>query len=238
MNSVIEIAATLAMMLAVGAAAGLADRKRFAPRWLLFAAALVLLNDFLLTRGYHLLPRLLPGAEWNWQGKILALGATLAIAAAPMIGWRRAGLTLRQAPGSLKWAAPVALAFCGLFLGLALATPREPASLETMAFQLTLPGLEEEAFYRGLLLLALDRAFSRRVRWLGVEWGWGAVISSALFGLAHAFSYGHAGFDFDPATMARVTLSAFVGVWLRYRTGSVLIPIAVHNFSNAIFLVV
>jgi hypothetical protein len=47
----------------------------------------------------------------------------------------------------------------------------ERASAETIAFQLSLPGLEEEPFYRGVLLLALDRAFAGRIRALGVEWG-------------------------------------------------------------------
>jgi hypothetical protein len=33
---------------------------------------------------------------------------------------------------------------------------RGPASLETLAFQLAMPGLQEESIYRGVLLLALS----------------------------------------------------------------------------------
>jgi len=70
----------------VGGAVGLTRREDFSPRWLLTAAGLVLLNDFLLTRGYGVLPHLLPPTHWNWQGKVLALAATLVIAALPMFG--------------------------------------------------------------------------------------------------------------------------------------------------------
>lgn len=235
MNSFIEIAGVLAMLLVIGGAAGLADRKAFSLRWLLLAAGLVLLNDGLLTRGWRLLPNLLPQAEWNWQGKILALAATLAIAALPAFGWKRCGLTLAQAKGSFRVGLAVALAYGAFFVVMACVFPGGPASPETVAFQATMPGLEEEPFYRGLLLLTLDQAFTRRVRWLGVEWGWGAVFSCALFGLAHAFGFSHGQFSFDPMTMAMTALPSFIAVWLRYRTGSVLLPILMHNFGNSIF---
>lgn len=234
MDGLIAIAGVLALLLLAGGAIGLFQRDQFSLRWLLVAAALVLLNDFLLTRGYHTLPRLIPRSEWNWQGKILALAATLAIASLPAFGWKRAGLTLVQAPGSLRSCALVALVYVGVFTVLAVLTPNEPASPETMAFQLTLPGLEEEPFYRGVLLLALDQAFRGRVRFLGVDWGWGAVLSCALFGLAHAFGYAHGQFSFDAMTMAVTALPSFIGVWVRLKSGSLLFPVLLHNFGNSI----
>lgn len=236
MDGLIGIAGVLAILLLVGAGIGLARRQDFAPRWLLAAAGLVLVNDFFLTRGYRLLPHLFPPTEWNWQGKVLALAATLLIASLPAFGWRRCGLTFRQIPGSLRACLPAVLIYCGVFLALAIAFPSEHASPETIAFQLTMPGLEEEPFFRGILLFALDRAFTGRVSVLGVEWGWGAVLSCMLFGLAHAFGYGHGHFTFDAATMAVTGLPAFVAVWVRLRTGSLLLPVALHNFGNSLSL--
>ncbi|HEY6816681.1 MAG TPA: hypothetical protein VI168_14170 [Croceibacterium sp.] len=67
MDGLIAIAAILAMLLAAGTIAGLARRRAFSFRWLLVAAALVALNDALLTRGYGLVPDVLAG-DWNWQG--------------------------------------------------------------------------------------------------------------------------------------------------------------------------
>ncbi|MDQ8757307.1 CPBP family intramembrane glutamic endopeptidase [Sphingosinicella sp. LHD-64] len=238
MNGFIGLIGTLALLLLAGTALGLLQRHNFSFRWLLAAAALVVLNDALLTRGYGLLPDLLPASDWNWQGKLLALAATLAIAALPVFGWRASGLTLAQAPGSLVRCVPVALAYCLFFAGIGYAFPVEDASGETIAFQLTMPGLEEEPFYRGILLLALDRAFAGRVRFLGVDWGWGAVLSCALFGMAHAFGFSDGQFSFDWLTMALTAIPSFLAVWLRLRTGSLLLPILLHNFGNAFPLLI
>lgn len=178
------------------------------------------------------------GGNWNWQGKLLALGATLAIAALPSFGWRRSGLTLSQERGSLKAAIPVAALYVAFFLAIALAFPSGQADAERTAFQLTMPGLEEEPFYRGILLFALDQAFTGRKRFLGVDWGWGAVLSCFLFGMAHAFSFSDGHFAFDAMTMVLTAIPSFLAVWLRLRTGSVLLPIAMHNFGNSIPLLI
>lgn len=229
----IALGGVLALLLLAGTLIGLLGRQPVSWRWLLIAALLVAINDALLTRAYGALPDLV-GGEWNWQGKLLALAATLAIAAHPAFTWRGVGLTLQQAHGSLRSALPVALLYCGFFVAIAVAFPNDGVSIEDLAFQLTLPGLEEEPFYRGTLLLALCRAFPGKVGFLGVDWSWGAVLSCALFGLAHAFGYGQDGFSIDLITMALTALPSLVAVWLRLRTGSLLLPVVLHNFGNAI----
>jgi hypothetical protein len=81
-------------------------------------------------------------------------------------------------------------------------------------------GLEEQPFYRGILLFALGRAYTARVRLLGVEWGWGAIVSCVLFGMAHAFRYSEGRFSFEALTMGLTALPAFIAVWLRLRTAA------------------
>lgn len=233
MDGLIGLAGTLALLLFLGAALGLADRRNFSARWLVIAAVLVAINDALLTLGYRWLPDLIGGA-WNWQGKIMALTATIVVAALPAFGLRRIGLTLSHEPGSLKAAAPVAAAYCAFFVIIALLFPAQPARAEDVAFQMTMPGLEEELFYRGVLLFALDQAFRGRKRLLGVDWGWGAVLSCMLFGLTHAFGYSDGAFAFDPVTMGLTAIPSFIAVWLRLRTGSLLLPVVLHNFGNTL----
>lgn len=237
MNGLVGLGGTLALLFLLGVAMGATTRRGFSLRWLLIAALMVALNDALLTSAYRLLPDVI-GGDWNWQGKLLALAATLAIVASPSFGWRRAGFTLAQAPGSLKAALPVSALYCAFFVAIALVYPGGQADGEEIAFQLTMPGLEEELFYRGILLFALDRAFTGRIRFLGVDWGWGALLSCILFGLAHAFGFAHGGFQFDPATMALTAIPSFLAVWMRLRTGSVLLPILLHNFGNSFALLI
>lgn len=233
MNGLIGLAGTLALLLSLGVALGLADRRNFSAPWLIIAALLVAVNDGLLALGYGWLPDVV-GGTWNWQGKLMALAVTIAMAALPAFGLRQVGLTLSHTAGSLNAAAPVAAAYCGFFVLIALLFPAEPASAEDVAFQMTMPGIEEELFYRGVLLFALDQAFRGRKRLLGVDWGWGAVLSSMLFGLTHAFGYSDGAFSFDPITMALTAIPSFIAVWLRLRTGSLLLPVLLHNFGNSL----
>ncbi|MFN3668628.1 MAG: CPBP family intramembrane glutamic endopeptidase, BDIM_20840 family [Brevundimonas sp.] len=237
MDGIIGILGVAAILLVAGGGLGLLNRRGFALRWLLVAVVLVIVNDALLTNLYGRLPDLLPRSAWNWQGKILALTATLAIACLPAFGWRRTGLTLRQAAGSLRAAIPVALLYIAFFVAIALAFSSEPATLDTIAFQLTMPGLEEEAFYRGLLVFSLDRALLDRKRFWGVDWGWGAPLSCLLFGLAHAFGYSDGAFSFDPLILLMTSVPSAIGVWLVLRTRSVLLPVVLHNFGNAVTMI-
>lgn len=237
MNAVIGISGVVAILLVVGSGLGLLDRKQFSFRWLLVVAGLVVLNDLLLTNGYGIISNVI-GGNWNWQGKLLALAGTLGVASLAPFGWKRVGLTFQQRSGSLRAALPVAFLYCGFFLVIALFFPSDPPTTEDVVFQLTMPGLEEEPFYRGILLFAFDRAFRGRFRFLGVDWGWGAVLSCVAFGLAHAFGYSNGALSFEPMIFALTAVPSVIAVWLRYRTGSLLLPVGLHNFGNAIGLLV
>jgi hypothetical protein len=234
-DEITTIFAIGAILIFVGGALGLADRKNFSPGWLVVAAALVFANDAMLTRCYGLVADVLPDSEWNWQGKLMALGLSLGVAALGGFGWRACGLTLRQNPGSLRPAGLVFAAYLLFFLVIALAFDAGDATAETLVFQLTMPGLEEELLYRGILLLALNEALRGRIKLLGIDWGWGALLSSLVFGLAHAMSYSAAeGFALDPVYLALTAIPSLLAVWLRERTGSLLLPIAAHNLGNAL----
>lgn len=238
MDGFIGILGVVALLLGAGVVLGALLPGRMSLPWLLAAALLVLLNDLMLTNGYGLFPSLPLGGDWNWQGKILALAASLVVIALPGFGRRETGLTVVQAPGSLKPALPVVGLYVGLFLILALIFPNEGLSVEALAFQLTMPGLEEEVFYRGVLLVALGRAFAGRVRFLGVDWGLGAILSCVLFGLAHAFGFSDGEFSFDPLTMGLTAFPSLIAVWLALKTRSLVLPVLLHNFGNAVMMVI
>lgn len=239
MDAVISIALIAAIVLVAGFALGLVDRANFAPRWLLAGAAVVLLNDALLTNLYGSLPSFLPDSDWNWQGKLLALVTSLAIAFHPAIGWKQIGLTLAQKREGLFGTLAIAAAYCLFFVAIASMFPNDPPNADAVAFQLTMPGLEEEIFYRGLMLFMLNEAFRGRVQVAGANWGWSALLTSLLFGLAHAFSYSSAeGISFDAMIMGMTFVPSFLAIWMRERSGSLLLPVVMHNFGNSIFFFV
>ena len=237
-DAIVALAGWIGATAAMGLVAALALRGKVKWGWFLGALVLMVAYDALLTRGYGHIPLQFWPSNWNWEGKTLAVALSLAVAAPPLLGWRKSGFTLEQDRKGLKGALILCGLLVALFTGLALYFPGQGTDLDTLAFQLTMPGLDEELFYRGVLLLMLNEAFGRPLRVLGAHMGWGALISSVAFGLAHALGYSDGGFTFDALTMLLTGAPALLLVWLREKTGSVLLPILMHNFGNSIFLLI
>ena len=236
LDAMLQIGGIAFGLLVVGMAIGLTDRAQFRPQWLIAAVVLVLINDALVTNLFGSLP-ILHGGNWNWQGKALATVGSLAIASLAWFGWKRIGLTLDQggAPRGATWA--VIASTTAIFAVIALVSPNESVDANTLAFQATMPGIEEELFYRGVLLLALNEAFTRRWRVAGVSVGWAALLTSILFGLAHAVDVEAGAFSFDLFPFLFTAFPALILVWVRERTGSLIWPILLHNLANLLPLV-
>lgn len=199
----------------------------------LYFAALIMGSEFIP------LSTLLPQLEWNWAGKIAATISTLA-ALAVLMGLRlvrpgEAGLTLRQAPGSVApaLAATAVLTITGVGIE-ALLRDGTDTGLERLLYQASMPGLDEELFFRGLMLAAMSMALtSPRVRILGAPIGWAGFLIALLFGLGHGLVF-EEGAGVHIAWLA-LGVTAYLGLgllWIRERTGSVLIPIFSHNLIN------
>ncbi|MBN8552706.1 MAG: CPBP family intramembrane metalloprotease [Caulobacterales bacterium] len=237
-DALISILAVAGIILAACVIGAVLHRGRVAWGWIAAALILIVVHDALLTNAWGLLALPGIGETWNWTGKLLALAGTMAVAAHPAIGFRRSGLTLAQDQRGLPGALTVSAMLVLIFAGLAIWMGGEGGSAEDFAFQLTMPGIEEEIFYRGVLLLMFNEAFRRPLRVLGAPMGWAAILTSLAFGLDHAFSYSDGAFSFDVLTLALTGAPALILVWLREKTGSVLLPILLHNYANVIFMAV
>lgn len=197
-------------------------------------AALATLVLFIALRA---LPQHLPGERligdlWDWSGPLLALAGVLAVMTLlvrrGLLDWRDAGLTLRQAPGSLPAAAGLTAATLGInYLAMSLSSFRLPGvPLETWLYQATLPGLVEETVFRGVLLALAERAVARRharTEVVGARIGWGGLLVTLAFVSLHGLTLG---------ALLGVLPAAFLYLWLRLRTGSLLLPIVAHNLWN------
>ncbi len=235
-NALLEIMVHIGVVGGLALGLALAARRRLRVGWLLAALALMLLRDALVLRGYGLVPNLFPGSDWAWTGKLLATAGLLAVAALPRFGFARSGLTLRQSPGAgAAWIAFAVLAL--VIFGFAFHLGDGPADLDTILFQWSMPGIEEELFYRGVLLLALNEAFAvgRGARpALGI--GWGGLLSSVAFGHGQALVRRADGPSFDAMAFAMTGGPALLLVWFRNRTGSLVLPVLAHNVVNGAFV--
>lgn len=234
-NAWLEIGLQAGVITALACVLALLSPRNFRAGWLSFALLLMVAHDALLLRLYGLLPDLFPHSDWNWMGKLLATAGLLLVAALPALGWRRSGLTLAQAPrsGPAWWCLGLLTI---VLLGLAIWSGDGRDSWDTIAFQWTMPGIQEELFYRGVLLLALNEAFRGRCSVLGARIGWGGLLSTVAFGLIHALFYGNDGVSFDTAAFAMTAGPALLLLWMRERTGSLVVPVLAHNIVNGVFV--
>ncbi|MGL5930712.1 MAG: lysostaphin resistance A-like protein [Dermatophilaceae bacterium] len=199
--------------------------------WPLAAAlGLVLVEGVLLT-----LPRLGPLAdlEYNWQGKLLATTALLVLG----LTWGRlprsaSGLV---APRPSRWGPVVVFAAALLALNAvgAASAPADRESFgEAFAFQATMPGIEEELFFRGVVWGLLLLALPGRRRVLGADLSWAFIVTTIHFGLVHGLLVRDGELVVEPAAIVQTAvLGAGLG-WVRAATGSIWPGVVLHNLLN------
>lgn len=175
-------------------------------------------------------------SNWNWTGKIVALCSTLVMAVAVSLvipgALSKMGFTLRQTPGSVPPALAMATAVIGgcIAMEITLNDGRE-VSTDRLLYQSIMPGLDEEPLFRGLLpfLLALGLGGNEKRIWYI---GTGGFLATVLFGVGHGLAYQEGAFVFASIPIVVTGLIGLSLLWIRERTGSLLLPIIVHNVIN------
>jgi membrane protease YdiL (CAAX protease family) len=187
-------------------------------------------------RSRSVLPRpgLIAGLELNWVGKSLSLLSTCAILRLlPSVSFREAGVTWDQAAGSLRPAIAVSvITILSATVASAMISSSPNLSWEWLLFQATMPGLDEELFLRGLMLLLFHQAFGKNMSMAGAETGWGLWLTTVLFGLLHGVAWADGSLQIN---IAAIVFTGFVGLvagWIRERTGSLVVPVLFHNVFN------
>ena len=177
--------------------------------------------------------------QYNWSGKILAITASLVMIAAVVIPTQRlnladAGLTLKQEKGSVIPSLIVMAGMIAFIVGLQLLANDGPnLDAETLIYQATIPGIDEELMFRGLLLLTLSLAVSGQAWKLkGATIPWGAVLATLFFALGHSIFVQNGAIQADWVTLVITGLLGGALMWIRLRTGSIMLPIIAHNATN------
>lgn len=175
------------------------------------------------------------GGDWNWSGKVYSLALAAAVILAlrlrpDAVGLRlpRRGIRASLLATALLLAASVALAL--------LFQPEAP-TMETLAFQASMPGLAEELAYRGIapaLLLGLfgDKTTPRETPW-AVVWA-----TALMFGAWHGLGYTAGDFSFEWIPALYTCIGGIVYGWMRFNNGSLLFPVLAHCLGNAVFQLV
>ena len=201
-------------------------------------AGFAFLVYFLLLRSKGVIPapQFMEQLSLNWFGKTLTLVGTLVLLyAIPTVGFRAAGITWKQNRGSLRHVALTAGIILFITTGTAMLVANTPdTSLENLLFQATMPGLDEELFMRGLLLLVFHQAFGKNLQIWGADSGWGLWLVVVIFGLLHGVTVQEGEIAVNPWVILGSGFVGFVLGWMRERTGSLLVPVLFHNTFNVV----
>ena len=189
----------------------------------------------------------------NWVGKAVGVLCSL--------GWvyalRRttpADAGLRgPGPGTVRAVLPAVLVVAAALLAEAYFSRHAflPLTAGQQLYYVTLPGLDEELFYRGALLGLLAPGLARTLPLPGTRTSWGGVVGVLLFTLGHGLGFPARLFDlgfgadfwfyvrewWSPAhfplgvVLFQLAMGTFF-LWVRERTGSVWAAVAVHCLMN------
>lgn len=174
------------------------------------------------------------GLEWNWIGKAAAILASAAMFLLLPRGLKaESGVTAAPRPPEWKSVFAVSSGLLAFFWSVALLQRSGggwAGMAETVVFQGTMPGLDEELALRGVTLALLVGAFGKPWRVAGVSIGWGALPLVAFFGLVHGYTSIETGLNWLTITVTGVAGSGLL--WLKERTGSIWVPVIVHNLMN------
>lgn len=184
---------------------------------------------FALTLQYHFDCFNIIDGSWNWDGKIYGIVCGIAIY---FIFRRQLSnnnfFTLKQDKAGLKSALKVAIAILTIAILGGVVNDRE-FNIETLLFQISMPGIDEEIMYRGVLLGLMCSA----LRAGGAAWRNPAIIINAvLFGLVHSLSLGDGALQFNSVNFMWTGLLGYGFGYITIKTRSILIPMLTHNLYN------
>jgi membrane protease YdiL (CAAX protease family) len=167
--------------------------------------------------------------NWERWGEVL-LVSTIEVVLLFVVAWM---LRNKSTAGNLGVANVLFLFMPVIFLPLLMTKIGKVVSDFVYFYVFIGPG--EEILFRGYIQSQLNEVFGRSYRFFGVNWGWGLVITSLLFGFWHVLA------PFNPI-LGNFDLMWLHGFWtfflglilgfIREKTGSVVAPAILHNVVN------
>ena len=169
------------------------------------------------------------GGNWNWDGK--TYGIIWGIAAYFIFRNQFSEnnfFTFRQNKEGLKSAIWAAVLVIGIPTLLGTLNTKE-FNLETLLFQITMPGFDEEIMFRGVLLGLMCSCLRND----GPTWRNPAnLITSILFGLVHALNVDGGSVSFSVSSFIWTGMIGYGLGYMTLKTRSILLAIVAHNLCN------
>lgn len=168
--------------------------------------------------------------KWNWTGKIFSIfGAVIFLLVYRKLQLKDYFLTFKQHKKNLKKGI---LIISVIFLVSTILNftfnSSKAWNTETILYQLTMPGINEEIAYRGILLGLLVKTLKNYTFFNPA-----ILITAILFGMAHGlFLNNDFELVFKTQAFFETMIMGIIWAWVTIKTGSILLALISHNLGN------
>ncbi len=210
----------------------LKDKTKKTLKILIVFGLYYLMNSLLLYLPLEFKELTFINAEWNWTGKIFAIsGSFIFLLLYKQFDLKDYFLTLNQNKGFIKKGALIVAlillvkSMISFYFGSIV-----KGNIETILFQLTMPGIDEEIAYRGIMLGLLVNAlkpFRETIFHPAI------LVTAILFGLGHGlFMTKSFELSFDIFSFLSSCILGIIWGWLTIKSGSIVLSLTSHNLGN------
>ncbi|MEC5395051.1 CPBP family intramembrane glutamic endopeptidase [Bergeyella sp. RCAD1439] len=170
-------------------------------------------------------------SSWNWEGKLFGIvWAIIAYFLFRNLFRENDFFTFRQNKKGFKSAIIGAISIVILSITIWFILGKSTFDYETLFFQISLPGIDEEMIFRGILFGLLLSSLKETIPVIGNP---ATLIISILFGLTHALTLDKSySINFEPIYFMQTAFAGYVWAWITLKSRSILLSMISHNLSN------
>lgn len=170
-------------------------------------------------------------SSWNWDGKIYGIiCGVICYLFFKKYFEENNFFTLKQSKDNFRGALFGTIGIVLLSTLIWFLLGNSEFNLETLLFQISLPGIDEEIMFRGILLGLLTTSLKSKVPFLGNP---SVLLTAVLFGFMHALTLSeNFSISFNSFYFIQTGFAGYVWGWITLKSRSILLAILSHNFSN------
>lgn len=212
------------------------NRNKESLKILLVFVLYFIVNGCLLHLPFEYQTTLIFKGDWNWSGKIYAiLGSVVFLLVYRKFKMTDYYLTFKQERIFFKKGCIIIgiLLLIGSITSFLFST-KVGWDWETILFQLTMPGIDEEIAYRGIMLGLLSKVLKSKNEIGKINLGNSAILITALlFGFAHGILITESfNIELRLYPLIRTFIMGLIWGWLTIKSGSILLALISHNLGN------
>ncbi len=180
--------------------------------------------------------------NWNWSGKFLAIcGSIIFLISYKKFPITEYGITFHQKEKSIHFSLIVLSVYVlvAILVGF-FVSQKTNFNIETLAFEFTMPAIDEELALRGIMIGLLSQILIDNIKIKNLKFiNPSILITAILFGLLHALNLNkNFSISFDSVYFLWTFIFGFVVGWVFVKSKSILYPIIIHSVLDTMLFLI